>query len=195
MLKYLEGNMTRFCEKYWNIWFVYLFKMMKGRIWWGEVPGAGLCQICVSAPPVERKHRRNIIAPNGPPAIYITSNISNIFQIYFKYTSSISSPPVEKHYCPYKWSPAYIFANISHFSFITRDHDHYDHVLNKDDSSWSSPQSKMTCYDHHVLDQDDFSWTSAQSKMTCEGIASCCLPAAAHNHTDCCCWNQSPQKM
>ena len=44
--------------------------MMKGRIWWGEVPGAGLCQICVSAPPVERKHRRNIIAPNGPRHIY-----------------------------------------------------------------------------------------------------------------------------
>ena len=44
-----------------------LLKKMKGRIWWGEVPGAGCCQICVSAPPVERKHRRNIIAPNRPP--------------------------------------------------------------------------------------------------------------------------------
>ena len=59
--------------KYFNIWFVYLFKMMKGRIWWGEVPGAELCQICVSAPPVERKHRRNIIAPNGPTPIYFFS--------------------------------------------------------------------------------------------------------------------------
>ena len=50
-----------------------LLKKMKGRIWWGEVPGAGCCQICVSAPPVERKHRRNIIAPNGPTPIYFFS--------------------------------------------------------------------------------------------------------------------------
>ena len=67
------GNISIFVEKYFNIWFVYLFKMMKGRIWWGEVPGAGLCQICVSAPPVERKHRRNIIALNGPTPIYFFS--------------------------------------------------------------------------------------------------------------------------